>query len=244
MNLRTYFADLLTFHGCLSGKHYAGLMAPISFFNGAVFLVGFVIAGVISPEIGGRIMLAAIFFGVVATIPISVRRARDIGWITIFPPALSLVALLSIAAFMSLLLPISLGIWSMLEKTGFGLFWWGLVFATCLGLWAWCCNSLLDRPSKDAKENVEAEAQSASEEGPRAALGWLLAFLRRTGLALVVLLAFIPVMFLGVVIADSFPSFGWILVLIPPAFVIVGVHVRNKLEAGGSAAGGRAREGR
>jgi hypothetical protein len=151
MNLRTYFADLLTFHGRLSEKHYAGLVAPISFFNAAVLLVGFVIVRVISPEIGSRIMLAAISLNVVATIPVSVRRARDIGWITIFPPALSLVALLSIAAFMSLFLPISLGIWSTLEKTGFGLFWWGLVFAACLGLWAWCLNSLLDRPSKDAK---------------------------------------------------------------------------------------------
>ncbi len=172
MRIGDYFSALLTFDGQLDRKRYGSLLTPIAFFFGGLNLLGLFIGILATWEVGGWLVLAAITGGMLATIPPSVRRARDIGWITIFSPILSVVALVSIAAFMSLLLPVSLGIWRALEQTGFGLFWWGLSFATCIGVWAWWWNSLLDRPTKG--EQIEETAPPTSEERrPRAPL-WLM----------------------------------------------------------------------
>jgi hypothetical protein len=84
-----------------------------------------------------------------------------------FAPILSLAALFSILAFVSLL-PVSLGIWRALEHTGFALFGWGLIFAACIGVWAWWWNSLLDRPTKG--DPIE---EPAAEQHPRRAPLWL-----------------------------------------------------------------------
>jgi hypothetical protein len=165
-----YFSALLSFDGELDRKRYGSLLAPVAFFFGGLNFLGFLIGIFATWEIGGWVVLSAIAGGTLATIPLSTRRARDVGWSPIFAPVLSIAALVSIAAFLSLLLPVSLGIWRALEQTGFGLFWWGLIFATFIGIWAWWWNSLLDRPTKG--EPIESTPPT-SEEAPRRAPLWL-----------------------------------------------------------------------
>jgi hypothetical protein len=163
-----YLSELLSFEGQLDRKRYRSLLTPLTFFFGSLNLVGFLIGIFATWRIGGWIVLAAISGAMIVTVPLAVRRARDIGWITVFAPILSVAALVSIAAFMSLLLPVSTGIWRALEQTGFGLFWWGLIFVVCIGVWAWWWSSLLDRPTKG--EQIE---ETAPEERPRRAPLWL-----------------------------------------------------------------------
>lgn len=171
VNIGDYFSALLSFDGELDRKRYGSLLAPVAFFFGGLNFLGFLIGIFATWEIGGWVVLSALAGGTLATIPLSTRRARDIGWWPIFAPVLSVAALVSIAAFLSLLLPVSLGIWRALEQIGFGLFWWGLIFATCIGIWAWWWNSLLDRPTKG--EQIQETAPSESEEMPRRAPLWL-----------------------------------------------------------------------
>jgi hypothetical protein len=170
VNIGDYFSALLSFEGEIDRKRYGSLLAPVAFFFGGLNFLGF-LAGILATwEIGGWVVLAALTGGMLATIPLSTRRARDIGWMPIFAPFLSVAALISIAAFMSLLLPMSLGIWRALEQTGFGLIWWALIFAVCIGIWAWWWNSLLDRPTKG--EPVEETTPPAPDEMPRRAPLW------------------------------------------------------------------------
>jgi len=148
VSIGNYLSALLSFEGQLDRKRYGSLLAPVSFFFAGLNLLGILVGVLATWEIGGWVVLSTISAGMLATIPLSTRRACDIGWNPIFAPILSVAALAGIAAFMSLILPVSLGIWRALEQTGFGLVWWGLIFATCIGIWAWWWNSLLDRPTK------------------------------------------------------------------------------------------------
>ena len=170
MSIGDYLSVLLSFEGQLDRKRYGSLLTPVSFFFGGLNLLGFLVGVLATWEIGGWVVLSTISAGMLATIPLSTRRARDIGWIPIFAPILSMAALVSIAAFTSLILPVSVGIWRALEQTGFGLVWWGLIFATCIGIWAWWWNSLLDRRTKG--EPVE-ETALPTDVRPRRTPLWL-----------------------------------------------------------------------
>lgn len=148
MPLADHLAEVLSVSGQVDRRRYGALLTPLAFGFSGIGAVGLLMGLLLNSIVGGWIVILAIAGGMLLTAPSSVRRARDIGWPAVFPPIISVMAFVGIAAFISLVLPVSLGIWEALERTGVGLVWWGLLFAACIGLWSWCWMSLLDRPTK------------------------------------------------------------------------------------------------
>jgi hypothetical protein len=144
----SYLSELLTFEGQVDRARYGSLLHPISLVVGPLWVCAIVVGAFLSREISGWIILVAITLGILISVPLSARRARDIGWLPLFSPVLSIAAWLSIVAFLSLSFPISLGIWRMLRQTGVWPLWWGMLFAVCIGVWAWWAASLIDRPRR------------------------------------------------------------------------------------------------
>ena len=148
MGVPEYLKEWWSFSGLLSAKRYGALATPLIIGFGVLNVVGMAIAFAVTRSVGGYVILTAMIGVTLSGVPLYVRRARDIGWSPILTSLSAIAACVSYVAFVSILLPLSTGFWSALERTDIPLIVWGVLFATILGVWIWCWRSLSDRPSK------------------------------------------------------------------------------------------------
>lgn len=146
LSIGAYLAEWRSFSGRLDAKRYGALQTPLVVLASVLNVAGLLLAEAIDWSVGGWLILIALVGLTLSSLPLYVRRARNIGWNPILTGLLAIGASVSYFAFASL--PLSTGFWRALNATDVPLIGWGLLFAAILGFWFWCWRSLLDRPSR------------------------------------------------------------------------------------------------
>lgn len=146
MSIGAYLAEWRSFSGRLDAKRYGALQMPLIVFASVLNVAGLLLALAIGWSVGGWLILVALVGVTLSSLPLYVRRARDIGWNPILTALLAIGASVSYFAFASL--PLATGFWRILDATDVPVIVSGSLFTTILGFWFWCWRSLNDLPSR------------------------------------------------------------------------------------------------